>query len=220
MTKVGENWGLMVGDAVHNLRCALDHLWWQLAIDHLGRQPTDEEAREIQFPILTYLASEKFRGHRFLKHVCTEAADIAERLQRYDAGEGQIALLTVLAELSNHDKHREIRPAFFVHTNTALPINPIDEVMIDCEIPSEVIDGERVFASQMLWSERPAVGEVVAGLQVKPTGPSPDINIEPEITGDIALGEGEYTFGILDDLGKFIWATLNLFAPLLRSPDA
>jgi hypothetical protein len=94
--------------------------------------------------------------------------------------------------------------------------------MIDCEIPNEVVDGQRVFESQMLWSERPTVGEIVAGLQVTPTGPNPDINIQPEITGDIALGEGDgaYTFGILDDLGKFVWAVLNEFAPLLRSPDA
>lgn len=92
--------------------------------------------------------------------------------------------------------------------------------MIDCEIPSEIVDGKRVFESEVIWSERPAVGEVVAGLQVKPTGPNPDINIEPEITGDIALGEGEYTFDIFNELGQFVYGTLNWFAPLLRPPGA
>jgi hypothetical protein len=29
-------WTLMIGDCLYNLRCALDHLWWQFAIDSLG----------------------------------------------------------------------------------------------------------------------------------------------------------------------------------------
>jgi len=220
MTEAGDGWGLIIGDAVHNLRCALDHLWWQLATDHLGRKPTDEEAREIQFPILTNLSPEKFRDHRFLRHVCPEVAEKAERFQRYDAGEDQLLLLTVLAELSNHDKHREIRPTFFTHTNTALVLNPAAGLMTDCEIPTEVVDGQQLFASTMIWLDgRPAVGDVVAGLHVKPTGPNPDIEIEPEITGEILLGDEGYPFRILDELGKFISGTLNWFAPLLREPD-
>jgi hypothetical protein len=109
--EIDDSWGLLVGDAIHNIRCALDHLWWQLAIDHLGRKPTDAEARDIQFPILTYLDAERFRAHRFLKYVCEEAAARAERCQRYDAPAGQPLLLTILAKLSNRDKHREIHPA-------------------------------------------------------------------------------------------------------------
>jgi hypothetical protein len=38
LPEIDEEWGLMVGDAIHNIRCALDHLWWQLAIDHLDRR--------------------------------------------------------------------------------------------------------------------------------------------------------------------------------------
>ncbi len=109
--EVSDDWGLMVGEAIYNMRCALDHLWWQLAIDHLGRKPTEDEAREIMFPILTFLDSERFRRHRYLKHVSPEAAEKAERCQRYDAREDEVLLLTVLATLSNRDKHREIQPA-------------------------------------------------------------------------------------------------------------
>jgi hypothetical protein len=216
MTEVGEDWGLLVGDAVHNLRCALDHLWWQLAIEHLGRRPTETEAREIQFPILTHLGPERFRRHRYLKHVSPAAGAKAEQFQRYDAGEDQVLLLSVLAELSNHDKHREIRPTFFLPTNTTLSLHPAAELMIDCKIPSEILDGREVFAAEVLWSDRrPRVGDVVAGMRVEPTGPNPDIDIEPEITGDIELGEEGYTFGILDELGNFVSGTLNWFAPLL-----
>src|SRR5258708_3115833 len=48
--KVSERWPLIVGDAIHDLRSALDHLMWQLAIVHLGRVPTAKEAPNIQFP--------------------------------------------------------------------------------------------------------------------------------------------------------------------------
>ncbi|MGH7861577.1 MAG: hypothetical protein ACREOS_04985, partial [Candidatus Dormibacteraceae bacterium] len=37
------DWPLLIGDAVHNLRGALDHLAWQLAIKSLGGvEPTDQ----------------------------------------------------------------------------------------------------------------------------------------------------------------------------------
>jgi hypothetical protein len=73
----------------------------------------------------------------------------------------------------------------------------------------------------VLWTDRqPSVGDVVAGLRVEPTGPNPDVDIEPEITGDIELGEEGYTFGILDEIGSFVFGTLNYFAPLLREPEA
>jgi hypothetical protein len=215
--EIGDDWGLIIGDAVHNMRCALDHLWWQLAIDYLGRKPTKEEAPAIQFPILTEQAPDDWGKHRFLKYVSSEAAEKAKPFQAYDRTDDQVPIFGALADLSNSDKHREIRPMFFINTNISLPINPISEVMTDCEIPSTIRDGQRVFESEIVYGdERPAVGDVVAGIRVTPTGPSPDIDIEPEITGDIALGEGEYTFGILDEIGRFIFGTLNWFAPLLR----
>lgn len=43
-------WGVRVGDCLHNLRSALDHIAWQLALDFLKREPDDAEARRIQFP--------------------------------------------------------------------------------------------------------------------------------------------------------------------------
>jgi hypothetical protein len=43
--EVRDCYGVLVGDALHNFRCALDHLWWQLAASHLGREPTRDEAK-------------------------------------------------------------------------------------------------------------------------------------------------------------------------------
>jgi hypothetical protein len=221
--EIGEDWGLMVGDAIHNMRCALDHLWWQLALDHLGRKPTEAEGREIQFPILTFSTPEKFRRHRFLKHVSAEAAEKAERCQRYDASEGQVVLLTVLATLSNRDKHREIHPALFVNTNSTIPI-PDMSAFVDCELTTEVRDGMLHVEGRVIHPpDRPAVGDVVAGIGITPTGPNPDIKVDAQVTGEIVLGSQDdmtLMFGVLNELGQFTGMLLNLFAPLLRSPDA
>ena len=139
---IGEDWGLMIGDAIHNIRCALDHLWWQLAIDHLGEnQRGGGEGDSV--PGFTYLDPGRFRSRRFLKHVSTEAADKAERMQRYDAPPNQPLLLTVLADLSNHDKHREIRPTFFINTKLGLPIMPFSKVMVGWRSPSSGAMGSR-----------------------------------------------------------------------------
>ncbi len=41
--------GLIIGDAIHNLRCTLDHVFWQLACFHYGDPPPKLE--RVQFPI-------------------------------------------------------------------------------------------------------------------------------------------------------------------------
>src|SRR5262249_9060417 len=73
--KVRDGWGLVIGDAIHNYRSALDHLWWQLAIKKLGREPTKEEAKSIQFPILSDAAD--WLTHRYFRHIDpTDAAKV------------------------------------------------------------------------------------------------------------------------------------------------
>jgi len=71
LPEIGDDWGLIVGDAIHNMRCALDHLWWQLAIDHLGRKPTEEEARDIMFPILTH-STRRSSGNTATSNTCAQ----------------------------------------------------------------------------------------------------------------------------------------------------
>ncbi|MCW2980494.1 MAG: hypothetical protein JWO14_2221 [Solirubrobacterales bacterium] len=100
-------------------------------------------------------------------------------------------------------------------------MEPFDEVFVDCELPSEVRDGMRHFESQIVHPpEHPLVGDVVTGIKVRPTGPAPDIRVQAQVTGEIALGEANLPFGILSELGLFVSGTLNWFAPLLREPEA
>src|SRR3712207_4205974 len=52
---IPEHWqtrvGLILGDVVHNLRSALDYLFWQLYRTHIRVPQSDREAQQVQFPI-------------------------------------------------------------------------------------------------------------------------------------------------------------------------
>ena len=103
------DFALTLGECIHNLRCALDYVTWQLALKRKGREPTRREAQQISFPISD--RPEWFAGAAVLAHIDDEAAAelalhqlYSERLDKsHDP-----SLLRVLRELSNEDKHRLI----------------------------------------------------------------------------------------------------------------
>ena len=96
---------VIVGDVLHNLRSALDHLVWQLVILD-GRTP----GRGNQFPV--YDTAERFsqRGHRDLAGLTPEHQAHIEALQPYDGRDGFL-LLRALATLNDMDKHRVVHAA-------------------------------------------------------------------------------------------------------------
>ncbi|MCY0903614.1 hypothetical protein [Arthrobacter sp. H14-L1] len=106
---------LLVGDAVHNVRAALDHLIYALATQ--GAQRRQEEIkptqmRQLQFPV--YLDEETFLrnlGNGRLKFVSPDARHFIEARQPYAVipDHPEQYLLWQLAELDNIDKHREVR---------------------------------------------------------------------------------------------------------------
>jgi hypothetical protein len=216
---ISDDWSVLIGDALYNLRCALEHLWWQLAIDHLGRKPTAQEAPRIQFPIIDN--PDDWSGHRFLKHVDGEAADKAKLLQGYGGGDDQIAYLSILGFLSNFDKHREVHLAFFVGSNRGAP-NPSPDQCTDCKIPSRMENGEEVWEMTLDFGDKGfpgsglEVGDVVMGMKVIPTGPNPDIDLEPQVTGQITLRNGEPILPLLDHFGRLVTWIIDDFTPLLR----
>ena len=108
---------LVLGDAIHNLRSALDHLVFQLAVVHTGE--TVRHERRIQFPIVT--SSTKFAdevGRRLAEvnpvHVrtiesfqpCSGHRWWAPHTYYSDQMGGEFHPLAMLRRLSNVDKHR------------------------------------------------------------------------------------------------------------------
>jgi hypothetical protein len=104
---VGRDWALMIGDAVHNLRSALDHLAWQLVIANGGGH-----AITTQFPIHAsdtrknpYTGQIEARPCEVAGGIHPDALDIIKRVQPYNGGDEGDKLWRI-HELDVIDKHR------------------------------------------------------------------------------------------------------------------
>jgi hypothetical protein len=101
-------WGLLLGDMVHNLRSALNHLVWQLVILN-----DEQPRRQNQFPIISTKKeywevpanrSESVRD-RMLAGISEEHRAFIDLVQPFNArGESNGTSLAVLSWLSNADK--------------------------------------------------------------------------------------------------------------------
>jgi hypothetical protein len=103
-----DQWGLQIGDSVHNLRSSLDNLCFALA--RLRRDPP-ERPRLVQFPI--FHDADEFRRDRrvaaTLEQLPPEAATRVELWQPYRRVSEEVIkrdALNLLGHLSNQDKHR------------------------------------------------------------------------------------------------------------------
>jgi hypothetical protein len=214
--EIAPSWPLMIGECVYNLRCALDHLWWELAIDHLGREPTDKEAPAIQFPIYPRTPPERFESQRFLKHVGDKVVQKAKMVQGFDRSEGVESLLGVLADLSNHDKHRRIQPTYFRPIQVDTTIG--NAACVDCDVPrSDIAGAEWVATIGFPDWEGVGVGDEILRQEVVPTGPNPDIDSDPEIQLVVGFGPEQAVPVILNALGRLVHGVIVEFAPLLKN---
>src|ERR1017187_644378 len=110
------HWPLMVGDAIHNLRGALDHMIWALSL-RSKTPPSVDDSTKILFPICTkeewYIGKPKMPqgGARWkcARFIGDEALAIVDGCQPY---RGVYPVhehpLAVIAAYSNHDKHRNL----------------------------------------------------------------------------------------------------------------
>jgi hypothetical protein len=111
-------WPLIIGDAIHSYRSALDHLAWEVAI--LCRERRGESgppSRLTQFPIADSAENFERQAARQLLDFGELERETAERLQPYRDPPGSATgplsedPLTWLRELSNRDKHRSLNLA-------------------------------------------------------------------------------------------------------------
>jgi hypothetical protein len=96
----------VIGDAIHNLRVALDHLAWQLVIAS-GGQPNDSTA----FPILEIAPAPNRYGHtrpQIPPGVSKEMRKVLDEVQPYKLAKPANHDLMVLHRLDINDKHRQL----------------------------------------------------------------------------------------------------------------
>jgi|SRR5579864_426105 len=101
-------WGLIIGDCIHNARSALDHLIWELSEIFSGPAPTDTDT---QFPI--YDAPHptmpfSLRAERRIKRLPVYAQALVEQLQPYRAPNIMEHPLWLCRHLDDIDKHKLI----------------------------------------------------------------------------------------------------------------
>lgn len=105
--------GIMLGDCVHNLRSALDHLMCQVTMLDGG---TIDDCARTQFPIVRESEAQfEAMADRQIPVLSKRHRALVKRAQPYRAGdEAWRHPLAVLRELSNADKHRLINSTYSV----------------------------------------------------------------------------------------------------------
>ena len=105
-------WSAMVGDCVHNLRSALDHLAWQL----VRLSGTDRPPNNINFPIYDHRPGTRRTwwnpwsrryAMRIARYVKPDMVTVIESVQPYH-GQDPLRRLHWIGEINNFDKHRDI----------------------------------------------------------------------------------------------------------------
>jgi len=98
---------LVAGDCAHNLRCALDHLVFALAIAESGQNPPPD-AKKIQFPIVDSAAAFEKQRYR-IGCLTKKSQDFIESVQPYNRHDPELPpILGVLNIFENADKHQLI----------------------------------------------------------------------------------------------------------------
>lgn len=100
---------LIVGDAIHNLRSALDHCVWGATNWSVGL--TEEEVRELEFP--TYRGIQKSKYRKKFKQKAAISPDtklLLTNLEAFEGGTGQDILDLHLLDVT--DKHCTMIPVY------------------------------------------------------------------------------------------------------------
>jgi hypothetical protein len=186
-------WSVIVGDYVHNLRSALDHLAWQLVLVSGGTPGT-----RTAFPIFIeepWSGRPRTRWDAMTAGMHETIIETLREVQPYaQAKRAQEHGLAILAALSNEDKHRlpvARFSAIAAHEPGSLGLFPLRDVeILDAKIATGVAleDGD-----QFAWAK------------VRCTGPDPEIEVKGPIPMHVAFSAGTHEVPIegLVDVGQY-----------------
>lgn len=198
-------WGVIIGEVAHNLRSALDHAVWQAALLHLEREPTEEEARNIYFPIAN--TERQFTSSAVVSHFLSDEAVAAiQRTQPYRGGQ-RAQLLNTLRWLSNVDKHRSLQAAFLALKTGGITMH----------FGSNDDAGQLLGYEILAFSEEPLInGTEFARLRFEMKGADPKVHMEGEAPAYIAFGDTDrwVGFNTLSDMWYCVMYALKPLEPI------
>src|SRR6266545_1165396 len=128
---------VIIGECLHNLRSALDHIVWQLVLAN-----NQTPVKENMFPVCDTPAG--FARHvqkNRLRGVSVQAQAVIEGLQPYQGGQLNAHLhpLWVLNQLTNIDKHRTLALTTIRGDNQNIVVIDGDGQIIGSAVPPKVL---------------------------------------------------------------------------------
>jgi hypothetical protein len=202
-------WSVIVGDFIHNLRSALDHLACQLVLVSGGTN-----IDSAQFPIFT---REPTSGRplaawqRMTDGMSTRIIKEVRRIQPYTAGDtAKETALGILNALSNEDKHKLLIPtvaAVARHQQGTIGLIERQDV--------EIIDPEITVGVPL------NNGDEIARARIRTTGPNPQVDHQGPIPMDIAFRRGSHHVAVqgLVDLREATTKIAQLLAAVATLDD-
>lgn len=190
-------WGVLIGEVIHNMRSALDHTIYATA---------QRPSRKNQFPIYTSRRGWDSQAGRMLRSVPLHVAEFVESRQPFQASGTERPdqhMLAILNRLSNHDKHRLLHTAITtLHSVSSPSVTMVRDV-------SAIHDVEFTMGPLR-------VGADLARFTITPDGPNPELNLKGEFALGVAftdpLGrdrviEGAEVLPLLLAVYRFTWDT-------------
>jgi len=210
------DWGICIGEVVHNLRSALDGLVWQLARLNMGETP----AGKTQFPILNVgrtmrkmaggnkIPHFECDGRRMLRGVHPDHQALIEPFQPYKRPrrgrrEYRLHPLLMLREISNADKHRLLQVVGAKPGAITWDVRG--------RTPPEIFDGVDWNLFDILEDGAP-IGEAL------PTG----VDMKPKLVPSVAFGhnckpvEGMPVIKALSLVADYVVDVVESFTPAFR----
>jgi len=196
-------WGVTVGEVVHHLRSALDHLVWQLV-----KLNEREPGRWSSFPIYRKAPKAGFAKvaqgcgkHRGpLYGVGAEALTRIKLAQPYNGGDCR--LLAVLDDIWQADKHRFLMPTF-------LMVSPLAH--LEARYTPNA-DAGPVMKVGLIQGGAVEDGAELVEIGLSPTGPDPKVSMQGDLSIGIAFSGGIGVLDALEEITRFVAA--GVFGPL------
>lgn len=197
--------GLILGDGVHNLRSALDHLMAELCELKAGR-PVPSPG----FPIYANPPSQRARQalRKSLNQVSPDHAAIIEKLQPFRSpGSSDALALGMIATLDNYDKHQFVHPTF---------------ATIRATIPPSVALVSSMFGLIQRFPERGTVlkdgDEVMALTSPNPANLALANKIPPRV--ELAFGHAPISINQILSIHNHVVHVVKLFESSFAGADA
>lgn len=183
---------LLIGDGVHNLRAALDHMIWQLVIAN-GQSPTTRN----EFPIFDSEAKYMKGSKRKLIGISETARRLIQGLKPYKGGNDALWLLHRMDII---DKHRHLNVLILIYTKIGM------QGPLTVQAGSQVEIGFPAVTSGVLKK-----GTVVATMTGHQGAP-PDVNVKPDFAFKVAFDEPDVaTDKVMPIVDAMAQNTVNVF---------